>query len=59
MVCLHLQVVELVEQLDPLTMVPIWPHVFGLESLQPVQVIMPPSEVVVVLVWYGMPGLLG
>jgi hypothetical protein len=59
MVCLDLQVVELVEQLDPLTMVPIWPHVLGLESLQLVQVIMPPFEVVMVLVWYGMPGFLG
>jgi hypothetical protein len=59
MVCLDLQVVEFVEQLNPPTMVLVWPHVMGLESLQLVQVIMPPSKVVVVLVWYGMPRLLG
>jgi hypothetical protein len=34
MVCFDLQVVELDEQLDPPTMVPVWPLVLGLEFLQ-------------------------
>jgi hypothetical protein len=54
-VCFDLQVVELVEQPNLLTMVPIWPHVLGLESLQLVQVVVPPPKVAMILVWYWMP----
>ncbi len=58
-VCLDLQVMELIEQLHPLTMVLVWSLVVGLESLQVVQVIVPPLKVVVVLAWCVMSGLLG
>jgi hypothetical protein len=54
-VCFDLQVVELVEQPNLPTMVPIWPPVLGLESLQPVQVVVPPPKVAMILVWYWMP----
>jgi hypothetical protein len=58
-VCFDLHVVEHVEQPDPPNVVLVWPLVLGMESLQLVQVIVPPPKVTMVLVWYGMSGLLG
>jgi hypothetical protein len=49
---------EPIEQPNPLIVVPIWPPILDLESLQLVQVVMPPPEVVVVLVLHGMPRIL-
>jgi hypothetical protein len=58
MVCLDLQVVEPIEQLDSSIVVLVWPHVMGLKFLHLVQVVMPLPKVDVVLVWYGMLRLL-
>jgi hypothetical protein len=57
-VCLDLQVMEPIGQLDLQTMVPIWPPTMGLEPLQLVQVFMTPLEVAMVLIWCAVKKLL-
>jgi len=50
---------EPIEQPNLVIVVLLWPPILDLESLQLMQVVMPPLEVVVVLVLHGMPRILG